>query len=171
MSDVFRGWLGGSLALSGELAWLFAPTVNSYKRYQPESWAPTAIAWGRDNRTCGFRVVGDSATNHRMENRVPGADCNPYLAFAATIAAGLHGVEHGVEPPERFDGNAYEARDVARVPHSIVDAIAALEQSAAAVDAFGPEVHEHLVNTARQEWLAFGTVVTDWERRRCFEQF
>ena len=117
MSDVFRGWLGGSLALSRELAWLFAPTVNSYKRYQPESWAPTAIAWGRDNRTCGFRVVGDSATNHRMENRVPGADCNPYLAFAATIAAGLHGVEHGVEPPERFDGNAYEARDLARVPH------------------------------------------------------
>ena len=89
MSDVFRGWLGGSLALSRELAWLFAPTVNSYKRYQPESWAPTAIAWGRDNRTCGFRVVGDSATNHRMENRMPGADCNPYLAFAATIAAGL----------------------------------------------------------------------------------
>ena len=171
MSDVFRGWLGGSLALSRELAWLFAPTVNSYKRYQPESWAPTAIAWGRDNRTCGFRVVGNGATNHRMENRVPGADCNPYLAFAATIAAGLHGVEHGVEPPERFDGNAYEAHDVARVPHSIVDAIAALERSAAAVDAFGPEVHAHLVNTARQEWLAFGTVVTDWERRRCFEQF
>ena len=77
MSDVFRGWLGGSLALSGELAWLFAPTVNSYKRYQPESWAPTAIAWGRDNRTCGFRVVGDSPSGHRMENRIPGADCNP----------------------------------------------------------------------------------------------
>ena len=171
MSDVFRGWLGGSLALSQEFAWLFAPTVNSYKRYQPESWAPTAIAWGRDNRTCGFRVVGSSATNHRLENRVPGADCNPSLAFAATIAAGLHGVEHGVEPPECFDGNAYEARDVARVPHSIVDAIAALEQSAAAVDAFGLEVHAHLVNTARQEWLAVGTVVTDGERRRCCEQF
>ncbi|MEX1008689.1 MAG: glutamine synthetase family protein [Acidimicrobiia bacterium] len=171
MSDVFRGWLGGSLALSGELAWLYAPTVNSYKRYQPESWAPTAIAWGRDNRTCGFRVVGDSATSHRMENRIPGADCNPYLAFAATIAAGLYGIEHGIEPPERFDGNAYEAHEVPRVPHSIVDAIAELEHSEAAVAAFGPDVHEHLVNTAQQEWLAFGGVVTDWERRRCFEQF
>ena len=161
----------GSLALSSELAWLFAPTVNSYKRYQPESWAPTAIAWGRDNRTCGFRVVGNGATSHRMENRIPGADCNPYLAFAATIAAGLYGIEHGIAPPERFDGNAYEARDVARVPHSIVDAIAALERSDAAVAALGAEVHDHLVNTARQEWLAFGGVVTDWERRRCFEQF
>ena len=170
MSPVFRGWLGGSLALSRELAWLFAPTVNSYKRYQPESWAPTAIAWGRDNRTCGFRVVGHGPTGHRLENRVPGADCNPYLAFAATIAAGLHGIEHAIDPPPRFDGNAYDARDLPRVPHSIVDAIAALEGSKVAVDAFGADVHEHLVNTARQEWLAFGGVVTDWERRRGFEQ-
>ena len=106
-----------------------------------------------------------------MENRIPGADCNPYLAFAATIAAGLHGVEHGVEPPERFDGNAYEARDVARVPHSIVDAIAALEQSATAGRCVRARSARAPVNTARQEWLAFGTVVTDWERRRCFEQF
>jgi glutamine synthetase len=171
MSSVFRGWLGGGLALSRELAWLFAPTVNSYKRYQPESWAPTAIAWGRDNRTCGFRVVGHSANSHRVENRIPGADCNPYLAFAATIAAGLHGIAHGIDPPPRFDGNAYEASELPRVPHSIVDAIAALETSAVAAEAFGTDVHEHLVNTARQEWLAFGGVVTDWERRRCFEQY
>ena len=171
LSTVFRGWLGGSLALSRELAWLFAPTVNSYKRYQPESWAPTAIAWGRDNRTCGFRVVGQSGAGLRMENRIPGADCNPYLAFAATIAAGLHGVEHAIDPPPVFEGNAYDARDLPRVPHSIVDAVAALEDSKAAVDAFGADVHAHLVNTARQEWLAFGSVVTDWERRRCFEQF
>ncbi len=168
---MFRGWLGGSLALSRELAWLFAPTVNSYKRYQPESWAPTAIAWGRDNRTCGFRVVGDGPTSHRMEYRIPGADCNPYLAFAATIAAGLHGIEHDVEPPPRFDGNAYEAPDLPRVPSNIVEAIAALEESTTAVDAFGADVHDHLVNTARQEWLAFSGVVTDWERRRTFEQF
>jgi len=171
LSAVFRGWLGGSLALSRELAWLFAPTVNSYKRYQPESWAPTAIAWGRDNRTCGFRVVGHSGASLRMENRIPGADCNPYLAFAATIAAGLHGIEHGIGPPPVFEGNAYDARDLLRVPQSIVEAIAALEDSKAAIEAFGTDVHAHLVNTARQEWLAFGSVVTDWERRRCFEQF
>ena len=171
MSPVFRGWLGGQLAHAREMAWLFAPTVNSYKRYQPESWAPTAIAWGRDNRTCGFRVVGHEGASYRVENRIPGADCNPYLAFAATIAAGLAGIEAKVEPAAVFEGNAYEATDVDRVPWHIVDAINELEASALAVSAFGPEVHAHLVNTAKQEWAAFGQVVTDWERRRCFEQF
>jgi len=169
LSEVFRGWLGGLVAHSGELAWLFAPTVNSYKRYQPGSWAPTALAWGRDNRTCGFRIVGHGA-GYRVESRIPGADCNPYLAIAATIAAGLHGIEHGEEPPARFVGNAYEAPDVARVPWNIVDAINELQASAVAVKAFGDEVHHHLVNTAKQEWAAFGQVVTDWERRRNFEQ-
>jgi glutamine synthetase len=171
MSPVFRGWLGGQLAHARELSYLFAPTVNSYKRYQPESWAPTAIAWGRDNRTCGFRVVGHEGAAFRVENRIPGADCNPYLAFAATIAAGMHGIEHGEEPSARFDGNAYEAEDVGRVPWNIVDAISELERSEMAVAAFGPAVHAHLVNTAKQEWMAFSQVVTDWERRRCFEQF
>jgi glutamine synthetase len=171
MSPVFRGWLGGQLAHARELSWLYAPTVNSYKRYQPESWAPTAIAWGSDNRTCGFRVVGHEGPSFRVENRVPGADCNPYLAFAATIAAGLYGIEHGEEPSARFDGNAYEAKDVGRVPWNIVDAINELEGSEMAATAFGPAVHAHLVNTAKQEWMAFSQVVTDWERRRCFEQF
>jgi glutamine synthetase len=171
MSSVFRGWLGGLLAHSGELSYLFAPTVNSYKRYQLESWAPTALAWGRDNRTCGFRVVGHSGPSYRVESRVPGADCNPYLAFAATIAAGLAGIAEGAEPGPVHSGNAYAATDLARVPHSIVDAIAALETSAVAKDAFGEPVHDHLLNMARQEWAAFGSVVTDWERRRCFEQF
>jgi len=171
LSDVFRGWLGGLLAHTGELSYLFAPTVNSYKRYQLESWAPTALAWGRDNRTCGFRVVGHSGSSYRVESRVPGADCNPYLAFAATIAAGLAGIAAGADPGPPYQGNAYEATDVARVPHSIVDAIGALEASAVARDAFGDDVHYHLSNMARQEWAAFGSVVTDWERRRCFEQF
>ena len=171
MSPVFRGWLGGQLAHARELSWLYAPTVNSYKRYQPASWAPTAIAWGRDNRTCGFRVVGHSDTSFRVENRIPGADCNVYLAFAATIAAGLHGIEHGEEPSPCFEGNAYEAEELARVPWNIVDAINELERSAMAKQAFGADVHAHLVNTAQQEWAAFGQVVTDWERRRCFEQF
>lgn len=170
LSPVFRGWLGGLVATGYELAWMFAPTVNSYKRYQPESWAPTALAWGRDNRTCGFRLVGHGAS-FRVESRIPGADCNPYLAFAATIAAGLHGIEHGVEPPPIFEGNAYEATDVPRVPHSIVDAIEALEKSEVAREAFGDDVHHHLINTAQQEWHAFNHTVTDWERVRNFEQY
>ena len=170
-SALFRGWLGGLVHHTRELTWLFAPTVNAYKRYQLESWAPTALAWGSDNRTCGFRVVGHSPPSLRVESRVPGADCNPYLAFAATIAAGLHGIEHQEDPGPRFDGNAYDSDRVERVPANIVDAITELEDSKLAVDAFGAPVHQHLVNTARQEWAAFGKVVTDWERRRCFEQF
>jgi glutamine synthetase len=170
LSKVFRGWLGGLIAHTDELAWLFAPTVNSYKRFQPGSWAPTALAWGMDNRTCGFRVVGHE-DGYRVEARVPGADCNPYLALAATIAAGLHGIENGEEPPPPFTGNAYEATGVERVPWNIVDAINLLEGSEMATQAFGSDVHHHLVNTAKQEWAAFGQVVTDWERRRSFEQY
>jgi glutamine synthetase len=170
LSDVFRGWLGGLLATGRELAWLSAPTVNSFKRYQPESWAPTALAWGRDNRTCGFRLVGHGPS-FRVESRIPGADVNPYLAFAATIAGGLHGIEHGLDPGPRCDGNAYEARDIPRVPETLIDAINELETSEVAVKAFGTDVHEHLVNTARQEWIGFNRVVTDWERRRNFDQY
>jgi glutamine synthetase len=170
LSPVFRGWLGGQIACGHELAWMYAPTVNSYKRYQPESWAPTALAWSVDNRTCGFRLVGHGAS-FRLESRIPGADVNPYLAYAATIAAGLHGIERGVDPPARFNGNAYAATELPRVPSSIVEAIEAFEQSKVAADALGADVHDHLVNTARQEWLAFGRVVTDWERRRNFDQW
>jgi glutamine synthetase len=168
-SPVFRGWLGGLVATGRELAWLHAPTVNSYKRYQPESWAPTALAWGRDNRTCGFRLVGHGE-GFRVESRIPGADVNPYLSFAATIAAGLHGIEQGLEPPPRLDGNAYAADDVPHVPWNIVDAIDELERSEVARRAFGDDVHHHLVNTARQEWAAFNRAVTDWELLRNFEQ-
>src|SRR4051794_7048254 len=170
LSPVFRGWLGGLIAHARDLAWCFAPTVNSYKRYQPESWAPTAIAWGADNRTCGFRVVG-RGQGFRVECRIPGADANPYLAFAATIAAGLDGIERGLEPPACFDGDAYSARDLPRIPTDIVEAIDAFDASELARDAFGPLVHAHLLNTARQEWAAFGNVVTDWERRRGFVQY
>ncbi len=116
------------------------------------------------HRRHGFRRSG-------MESRIPGADVNPYLAYAATIAAGLHGIERGIDPPARFDGNAYAATDVERVPASIVEAIEAFGQSKVAADAFGTDVHDHLLNTARQEWLAFGRAVTDWERRRNFDQW
>jgi len=170
LSPAMRGWLGGQIACGREFAWMYAPTVNSYKRYQPESWAPTALAWSVDNRTCGYRIVGHGAS-FRLESRIPGADANPYLAFAATIAAGLHGIEHGLDPGPRFQGNAYAATDVARVPDSIVDAIEALAGSKVAADAFGVDVHDHLLNTARQEWAHFNRAVTDWERRRNFDQW
>ena len=170
LSPAMRGWLGGQIACGREFAWMYAPTVNSYKRYQPESWAPTALAWSVDNRTCGYRIVGHGAS-FRLESRIPGADANPYLAFAATIAAGLHGIEHGLDPGPRFNGNAYAATDVARVPDSIVDAIEALAASKVAADAFGVDVHDHLLNTARQEWAHFNRAVTDWERRRNFDQW
>ncbi len=168
LSETFRHYLGGLVAASRELSYLFAPYVNSYKRFQPGSWAPTAVVWGNDNRTCGLRLVGHGPS-FRVESRIPGADCNPYLAFAATIAAGLHGIEHQLDPGPAFRGNAYEADDVPRVPTTLVEATGELEQSEIALKAFGEDVHFHLVNTARQEWATFNRVVTDWERRRNFE--
>jgi glutamine synthetase len=170
LSPTFRGWLGGQLAAGTELAWMFAPTVNSYKRYQPESWAPTALAWSYDNRTCGFRLVGHGSA-FRLESRIPGADVNPYLAYAATIAAGLHGLEHGLDPGARFDGNAYADGSLARVPTSLAESIEAFAGSKIATEAFGTDVHEHLVNTGRQELAHFNRAVTDWERARNFDQW
>jgi glutamine synthetase len=169
-SAAFRGWLGGQLACAHEMAWMYAPTVNSYKRYQPESWAPTAIAWSVDNRTCGFRVVGHGPS-FRLESRIPGGDVNPYLAYAATIAAGLYGIENTIEPSPRFDGNAYAAEELTRVPSSLAEATEAFASSKVAVDAFGADVHDHLLNTARQELAHFNRAVTDWERRRNFDQW
>jgi glutamine synthetase len=170
LSPTFRGWLGGQLAAGREMAYLYAPTVNSYKRYQPESWAPTALAWSMDNRTCGFRIVGHESS-FRLESRIPGADVNPYLAYAATIAAGLHGIEHGLDPGARFDGNAYADSSLTRVPASLAESIDAFATSKIAVDAFGADVHEHLLNTGRQELAHFNRAVTDWERRRNFDQW
>jgi len=169
LSDTFRGWLGGIIATGREFAWLFAHYVNSYKRYQPESWAPTALAWGHDNRTCGYRLVGHGPA-FRVESRIPGADVNPYLAYAGIIAAGLHGIEHGIEPPAPFVGNAYDAPELPHVPSTLVEAVELFAASDAAKAAFGPGVHHHLVNTGRQEWNTFNRAVTDWERRRNFEQ-
>ncbi|MBA3728391.1 MAG: glutamine synthetase [Actinobacteria bacterium] len=170
LSDTFRFYLGGLMATAREMAWMFAPSVNSYKRYQLGSWAPTAIVWGHDNRTCGFRLVGEHAS-YRVECRIPGADANPYLAFAATIAGGLQGIEQKIEPPEMFHGNAYEAKDVPRVPTSLHEAIEAFEKSEVARAAFGDFVFEHLLNTARQEQVIFdNNAVTDWELARYFER-
>jgi glutamine synthetase len=169
MSETFRYYLGGLMDTAQEMAWMFAPYVNSYKRYQPDSWAPTAVVWGHDNRTCGFRIVGHGKS-FRVESRIPGADGNPYLAFAATIAGGLHGIENKLAAPEEYRGNAYEAKDVPRVPWNIVEATGLFEESKVAREAFGEEVHYHLVHTAKQEWARFNQVVTDWELQRNFER-
>jgi glutamine synthetase len=169
-SDTFRWYLGGLMATAREMAWMYAPFVNSYKRYQLGSWAPTAIVWSRDNRTCGFRTVGEHA-GFRVESRIPGGDANPYLAFAATIAGGMWGIRNRIEPPEMFVGNAYEAKDVPRVPSSLHEAIEVFRASTVAREAFGDFVFEHLLNTAVQEQSIFDNLcVTDWELQRYFER-
>ncbi|MFN8019576.1 MAG: glutamine synthetase family protein, partial [Acidimicrobiales bacterium] len=170
MSPTFRHWLGGLVHASRELALLFAPTVNSYKRFQPDSWAPTAVAWGLDNRTCGLRLVGHGQ-GYRVESRIPGADVNSYLAFAGVIAAGLYGIEHELDPGEAFEGNAYVDPDVEHIPSTLVEAIELFRGSEVAKAAFGDEVHHHILNTAEQEWRSFNKAVTDWELRRNFEQY
>jgi len=159
LSDTFRWYLGGLLATAGDFAICWAPFINSYKRYQPGSWAPTAIGWGTDNRTLGFRVVGHGQ-GMRVESRIPGADCNPYIALAATVAGGIHGIENRIEPPEAFLGNGYEA-DLPRIPSTLVEAIDRFEASEIARAAFGDDVHFHLLHMAKQEWAEFNRVVTD----------
>lgn len=165
---VFGQWLAGQIAFAKELAIFFAPTVNSYKRYAAGSWAPTTLAWGNDNRTCGFRVVGHGAAR-RVETRIPGGDVNPYLAFAAMIASGLHGIEQELEAPPPLQGNAYES-DAERFPSTLRDAISALEGSAMARASFGDQVVDHYLNYARTEQGLFDRFVTDWERKRYFER-
>jgi glutamine synthetase len=168
-SDVFRHFLGGWLAHLPESMVMYAPTVNSYKRFQEESWAPTRMVWSHDNRTAGFRIVGEDA-GLRIECRIPGADCNPYLAFAAAIAAGLEGLEGRIEPPEEFIGNAYEATDAERVPTSLREATDAFVASDFVAQAFGEEVQAHYGHFFWTEQLAFDRAVTDWERSRYFER-
>jgi len=169
LSEVGRQFLAGQIHAAKQLAWCAAPYLNSYRRYVPDSWAPTAVAWGEDNRTCGFRIVGHGA-GRRVESRVPGADVNPYIALAAAIAAGLYGIDHGLELPPAYKGNAYTATDVERLPSTLADALVALEGSEVAAEAFGPDVHHHLTNTARREWALANQVVTDWELARNFER-
>jgi glutamine synthetase len=169
LSPTGRRWLAGQLHAARQLAWCHAPYLNSYRRYVPGSWAPTAVVWGVDNRTCGFRQVG-RGPGLRIESRVPGADVNPYLSLAAAVAAGLYGLDHDLDPGAAFTGNGYEAEGVPRIPATLPEALAELEESPVAAEAFGPDVHHHLVNTARQEWLAANRVVTDWELARNFER-
>jgi glutamine synthetase len=165
---LFESFVAGQLACMEELTLLYAPHVNSYKRFAPGSFAPTAIAWGRDNRTCSVRVVGHGE-GLRVENRLPGADVNPYLALSALIAAGLHGIDSELELEPVFEGNAYES-DKPRVPRNIYAARDAFAASEVAAAAFGAEVVEHYLNRAGVEIDAFEAAVTDWERYRGFER-
>ena len=169
MSPMFRSFLAGQLATMRELALCYAPNINSYKRFAPGSFAPTAVAWGMDNRTCALRVVGHGQSM-RMENRAPGGDVNQYLAVAALIAGGLHGIDQGLELPEAVAGNAY-AGDAQRLPTTLAEAAELFGNSEVARSAFGDDVVEHYLNNARVEVAAFNAAVTDWERVRGFERF
>ncbi len=168
-TDVFRHYLGGQRARIRELALFVAPSVNSYKRYATESWAPTSVSWGRDNRTCGFRIVGHGDST-RVECRIPGADVNPYLGFAAILAAGLDGIENETDPGPELVGNAYEAAEAEPFPSSLREAVDLWESSDFAKRAFGESVHKHYLNYGQTEQRLFDQVVTDYERRRMFER-
>jgi len=169
VSDVFRWFLGGWIARVPDLMPFYAPTINSYKRYVDASWAPTRLAWSYDNRTAGFRVVGEGQSL-RIECRIAGADANPYLALAASLASGLDGIANKIEPPECFVGDVYAARNLQRVPYTLAQSVEPFEKSEFAKRAFGADVVEHYAHFFRTEVAAFDKAVTDWERKRYFER-
>ncbi|MGZ8481779.1 MAG: glutamine synthetase family protein [Candidatus Limnocylindria bacterium] len=169
MSATMRHFLGGAMAYARELAVFWAPNINSYKRYAVASWAPVNVVWGRDNRTTGFRIVGDGAGLH-IEDRFPGGDMNSYLAYAAVVGAGLLGIEREIEPPAEFVGNGYLATGCDRMPRALHEAIRELEASEAAVDIFGADVVAHYLNAARVEQETYDAVVHPWERERYLER-
>ncbi len=168
-SDLFRWFLGGWLAHVPDFMAFYAPTVNSYKRYEDLSWAPTRLAWSYDNRTAGFRVVGHGQSL-RIECRIPGADVNPYLAFAASLASGLDGIARKIEPPPVFEGDVYAARNLPRVPYTLAEAVDLFEGSEFVQTTLGADVASHYTHFFRSEQRAYERAVTDWERRRYFER-
>ena len=169
MSKLFRHYLAGQLALAKEMTYCFAPTINSYKRFQSGSFAPTKAAWSLDNRTAGFRVITGGAGT-RVECRIPGADCNPYLAFAASLAAGLYGIDNELELPAVFEGNMYAAKRVPDVPKTLREALAAFKKSKVLRAAFGEAVVGHYVHAGEWEQLEYDRRVTDLELIRNFER-
>jgi len=168
-SDIFKWFLGGWIAKTAEVMPFYAPTVNSYKRYVDASWAPTRLAWSYDNRTAGFRVVG-KGESLRIECRIPGADCNPYLAFAASLACGLYGIKNKIEPPEIFEGDIYAAKGLPHVPRSLAEATEQFANSKFVKKTFGEKVVEHYTHHFNMEQNAYNQSVTDWERKRYFER-
>ena len=168
-SSVFKSFLAGWILHAPACMPFYAPTVNSYKRFQSGSWAPTTLAWSQDNRTAGFRVVG-SDQSLRIECRIPGADVNPHLAFAAALASGLDGIRNRLEPPEEFVGNAYNQTELGTVALTFVDAIAAFAESDFVNETFGEVVQQHYQHFFETELRAYQNAVTDWERQRYFER-
>lgn len=168
-SNLFYYFLGGWIAHVPDVMPFYAPTINSYKRFVDGSWAPTRLAWSYDNRTAGFRVVG-SGSSLRIECRIPGADCNPYLAFAASLASGLDGIKNKIKPPNLFKGDIYAAKHLPRVPYSLEEAVDKFENSDFAKQAFGSDVVEHYAHFYKKEVEAYKLSVTDWERKRYFER-
>ena len=168
-SDQFRWFLGGWMAHVPEMMVFYAPTINSYKRFEDGSWAPTRLAWCYDNRTAGFRVVG-KGKSLRIECRIPGADCNPYLAYTAVLASGLDGIANQIEPPPIFEGDVYAAQYLPRVPYTLREATELFANSTFAKETFGEDVVAHYTHFFRMEQAAFDTAVTDWERQRYFER-
>lgn len=168
-SRLFRQFLGGLIKYSPELCYFYAPTINAYKRFQPGSWAPTRMAWSQDNRTVGFRVVGHG-NSFRIENRMPGADANPYLAFSAMLAAGLAGIEENLDSGDEYTGNAYVDPKLAALPSSLEAAAGLLGKSRLARKAFTAQVVDYHLHSAKLEAQAFNNSVTDWERFRYFER-
>jgi glutamine synthetase len=168
-SDLFRSFLAGLLDVGPEMTLFLAPHVNSYKRFQAGSFAPTNMVWSRDNRTAGFRVLGHGHST-RVECRVPGADVNPYLAYAAMLAAGLSGVERGLGLPPAFSGDAYKSGEVVSVPRTLREAVERFERSETLRAAFGDDVVDHYVHAGRWEQQAYEKAVTDWELVRYFER-
>ena len=157
------------MAHVSEVMLFYAPNINSYKRYQSGSWAPTKIAWSYDNRTAGFRVVG-KGNSLRIECRIPGADCNPYLTYAAALASGLDGIKNKIEPPPIFEGDVYSAETLPSVPLTLGDAISVFKSSQFSKDTFGEEVVTHYTHFFETELEAYQSAVTDWDRQRYFER-
>jgi glutamine synthetase len=171
MTPLMRSWVAGQLKYAPDYTWFLAPYVNSYKRFQAGTFAPTKSVWSRDNRTAGFRLCGEGTKGLRIECRIGGADLNPYLAFAALIAAGLAGIDEKLELAEPFEGDAYGGDKLPEVPRTLRDAIATLERSAMLREALGEDVVEHYVHTARWEQMEYDRRVTDWELQRGFERY
>ena len=168
-SNLFKWFLAGWIKYVPDVMVFYAPTINAYKRYVDSSWAPTRLAWSYDNRTAGFRIVG-KGPSLRIECRIPGADCNPYLTYAASLACGLRGIKEKLEPPALFTGDVYAAKHLPAVPASLQEAVDLFRRSAFAIDAFGEEVVQHYTHFYQTEIDAFNASVTDWERKRYFER-
>ena len=170
MSDLMRAWVAGQVKYARDITWFLAPYINSYKRFQSGTFAPTKIMWSEDNRTAGFRLCGEGTKGIRMECRIGGADLNPYLAFAALIAAGLAGIDEKLELQKPFVGDAYQADKLPEIPKTLREATETLTKSKMLRQALGDDVIDHYVHTARWEQLEYDRRITDWEVARGFER-